>query len=47
MSKIVVYHGSGTEVKEPSLEYGRYDDFNNEIIKSHGTIKIPGLFMKK
>lgn len=25
MSKIVVYHGSSTEVKEPSLKYGRYD----------------------
>ncbi|MCM1127364.1 MAG: DUF3990 domain-containing protein [Lachnospiraceae bacterium] len=25
MSRIEVYHGSGMEVKKPSLEYGRYD----------------------
>lgn len=25
MSKVKVYHGSGVEVKAPSLDYGRYD----------------------
>jgi hypothetical protein len=39
MSEVVVYHGSSLEVKEPSLDYGRYDaDFGVGFYKSGGSI---------